>query len=398
MLQGPDFPEKTGTSAFLGRFQYRHVSSGRRMLVRRMKATIRTGVPTIALRRSLCEQAAPPKIGRLFPAVSVLNMPRRFIRQLTEGEDVDEVYLASDKQLRTNRGGNLYLQVRLSDRTGAICGMLWNANQTAYDGISNGDYVRVRAKTQLYNGGLQLILKSIVGESPSAIDPADFQTLSPTELDGLMQQLSAALRQMRNVHLRNLADCFLSDDAFLAQLQQAPAGVKHHHAYRGGLLQHIVSLLKLSCFASQHYPTLDADLLTMGVFLHDIGKLQELSYDPDLGYTTPGQLLGHMVLALGMLDEKIAMAEKLSGEPFPESLAVHLKHLIVSHHGEYEFGSPKLPMSREAIALHLLDNLDAKLHCLDQLIVDDVNKDSEWTVYHPHLGRKIYKGEVGRGS
>lgn len=321
-------------------------------------------------------------------------MPRRFIRQLTEGEDVDEVFLAGEKQLRTNRGGNLYLQVRLSDRSGSIVGMLWNANQAHYDGIDNGEYVRVRAKTQVYNGGLQLILKSVTVEDKSRVDPADFQTLSPVELDQLMQQLTLTLRQMRNFHLRNLAECFLTDVLFLDQLQKAPAGVKNHHAYRGGLLQHIVSLLKLSQFVSGHYPTLDADLLTMGVFLHDIGKLRELTYEPDLGYTDAGQLLGHMVLAVSMLDEKIRVAETLMGEPFPEALAIHLKHLIVSHHGQYEFGSPKLPMSREAIALHLIDNLDAKLHCLDQLISEDINSESSWTVYHSNLGRKIYKGDA----
>ncbi len=319
-------------------------------------------------------------------------MPRCFIRTLTDGEDVDEIFLASEKQLRTNRGGNLYLQVRLSDKSGSMVGMLWNANQTHYDGVDNGDFVRVRAKTQLYNGGLQLILKSVTKEDKSHVDPADFQTLSVGALDQLMQQVSTTLRQMSNFHLRSLAECFLTDATFMDQLQKAPAGVKNHHAYRGGLLQHIVSLLKVSEFVSGHYPTLDADLLTMGVFLHDIGKLRELTYEPDLGYSDAGQLLGHMVLAISMVDEKIRVAETLMGEPFPESLAIHLKHLIVSHHGQYEFGSPKLPMSREAMALHLIDNLDAKLHCLDQLISEDVNTESSWTVYHSNLGRKIYKG------
>lgn len=325
-------------------------------------------------------------------------MPRRYIRQLTEGEDVDEVFLASEKQLRTNRTGNLYLQLRLSDKSGSIVGMLWNANQGHYDGVANGDFVRVRAKTQIYNGGLQLILKSIAGADPSGVDPADFQTLSTAEVDQLLQQLSAALRGVRNFHLRNLAECFLADAAFMEQLQIAPAGVKNHHAFRGGLLQHVVSLLQVAHFVAGHYPSLDGDLLTLGVFLHDIGKLRELSYEPDLGYTDAGQLLGHMVLAISMLDEKIRSAETLSGESFPEALAVHLKHLIISHHGEYEFGSPRLPMSREAIALHLIDNLDAKINYFDQLIGEDVNSESCWTVYQPQLGRKIFKGSsTGNG-
>jgi 3'-5' exoribonuclease len=319
-------------------------------------------------------------------------MTHRFIRQLADGEEVDEVFLASEKQLRTNRAGNLYLQIRLSDRSGSIVGMLWNANPSHYDGLSNGDFVRVRAKAQVYNGGLQLILKSVAAEDSSRVDPADFQTISTAELDRISNEVSEVLRGMRNYHLRNLAECFLTDDGLMTQLRTAPAGVKNHHAFRGGLIQHIASLLKMAEFVSTHYPLLDRDLLVMGVFLHDIGKTRELSYEPDLGYTDAGQLLGHLVLAVSMLDEKIRQAETLAGEPFPESLGVHLKHLIVSHHGQYEFGSPKLPMSREAIALHYIDDLDAKLHLVDQLIEEDVNTESAWTVYHPQLGRKIYKG------
>jgi 3'-5' exoribonuclease len=184
----------------------------------------------------------------------------------------------------------------------------------------------------------------------------------------------------------------LTDESLMAKLRSAPAGVKNHHAFRGGLLQHVASLLKTAEFVATHYPMLDRDLLIMGVFLHDLGKTQELTYEPDLGYTDAGQLLGHMVLAVSMLDEKIRRTETLSGEGFPESLAVHLKHLIISHHGQYEFGSPKLPMSREAIALHFIDDLDAKLHLFDQLIEEDVNSESAWTIYHSQLGRKIYKG------
>ena len=129
-----------------------------------------------------------------------------------------------------------------------------------------------------------------------------------------------------------------------------------------------------------------------GAFIHDIGKLRELTYSPDLGYSTEGQLLGHLVLGVSILDESIAATEKQTDEKFPEELANHLRHMIVSHHGSYEFGSPKLPMSLEAIALHHLDNLDAKLNSVRQLIDEDVNKSSPWTVYHPNIGRKLYKG------
>ena len=140
------------------------------------------------------------------------------------------------------------------------------------------------------------------------------------------------------------------------------------------------------------YENLDADLLLMGAFLHDTGKIRELTYSPDLGYSDSGQLLGHLVQGVMVLDEMIAETNKQSDEKFPEELANQLKHMIVSHHGQYNYGSPKLPMTLEAITLHYLDSLDAKIHSVSQLIEEDVNKDSPWTVYHPSMGVKIYKG------
>ncbi len=320
------------------------------------------------------------------------NQTRRFVRDFGDGDEVDEVFLVSEKQLRTNRNGNLYLQVRLTDRSGSIVGMLWNASQDQYDAIANGDYARARGKSQVYNGGLQLILKSLATVDPQRIDSSEFSRLGAAAIDRLSGQLAEQLRAMRNFHLRNLAECFLSDEAFMSQLKSAPAGVKNHHAYHGGLLEHVVSLIHVVAAVAPLYPQLDQDLLTIGVLVHDIGKIEELCYEPELGYTDAGQLLGHLVLGIGILEGKIRQAESLAGEPFPDELALHLKHLIVSHHGQYEFGSPKLPMSREAIALHLLDTLDARLHHIDQLIEEDVNTASPWTVYNSPLGRKIYKG------
>jgi 3'-5' exoribonuclease len=324
-------------------------------------------------------------------------MSRRFISQLCEHESVDEVFLASEKQLRTNRNGNLYLQVRLADRSGSITGMLWNANEGVYGSIDNGDFVRVRGTTQLYNGTLQLIVNKIDRENTHKVNESDFVTLSSGEIDGLVRQLSERLRGMRNYPLRNLAECFLMDESFMAKFTTAPAGVKNHHAYRGGLLQHVMSLMKLVALVATNYTDLDPDMLTMGAFLHDIGKIDELTYERELGYSDAGQLMGHVVLGVGIVEEKIRATEKLTGEPFSETLKLRLLHMILSHHGEYEFGSPKLPMTLEAIALHYLDNLDAKIHSLGQLIRDDVNSESAWTPYQAAIGRKIFKTSLHGG-
>jgi 3'-5' exoribonuclease len=318
-------------------------------------------------------------------------MSRRFVSQFGEHESVDEVFLASEKQLRTNRNGNLFLQVRLADRTGSLMGMLWNANDSVYSSFDNGDFVRIKGTTQYYNGTLQMIVNKIDRETPHKVNEADFVTLPAGEVDRLSRRLADLLRGVRNVALRSLAECFLLDESFMQRLTSAPAGVKNHHAYRGGLLDHVVSLMELVTRVAPHYTALDADLLLLGAFLHDVGKIDELTYERDLGYSDAGQLLGHVVQGVGIVDGKIREAEKLSGEPFPDELRLRLLHMVVSHHGEYEFGSPKLPMTLEAVALHYLDNLDAKIHSLTQLIREDANTDSNWTPFQAAMGRKFFK-------
>lgn len=322
-------------------------------------------------------------------------MVRRFISQLGDQEKVDQVFLVSEKQLRTNRNGNLYLQVRLSDRTGSVTGMLWNANDHVYGSFANGDFLRTQGTAQVYNGALQMILNRLERVDPATVDQADFITVAEQEIAKLTGKLSNLLRGMRNVHLRNLAETFLADAAFMSQFTAAPAGVKNHHAYKGGLLQHVVQLMELCQSVAPHYPDLDADVLLMGAFLHDAGKIEELTYERDLGYSDSGQLIGHVVIGVLLLEEKLRETQKLSGEEFPRELGLRLKHMILSHQGEYEYGSPKLPMTLEAIALAYLDDLDAKMHSVGQLLRDDANTDSAWTPYQVHMQRKFFKGVRG---
>lgn len=319
-------------------------------------------------------------------------MARRFINQLTERDTIDQVFLVADKQLRANRNGNLYVQIRLSDKTGSLTGMLWNASESIYNSFENGCYLRVQGTTQLYNGALQMIVTRIERVDPTSVDEADFVTVRAAELEKLAARLAELLRGMKNVHLRALAESFLIDEAFMAKFTSAPAGVKNHHAHRGGLLQHVVSLMEVCAAVAPLYPEIDPDLLRIGAFLHDAGKIDELSYERDLGYTDEGQLIGHLVMAVGMVKEKVREAEKLSGETFPRELQLRIEHMIVSHHGEYEFGSPKLPMTLEAIALHYLDNLDAKLYSVGQMLREDMNSESPWTSYNQAMGRKFFKG------
>jgi 3'-5' exoribonuclease len=244
----------------------------------------------------------------------------------------------------------------------------------------------------MYQGAMQIIATQVSKALVSEIEADDFTPLAAVDIDRLSVRLREMLRGLTDPHLRSLAECFLIDDEFQARLARAPAGVKNHHAYHGGLLEHIVSLMEVCLRVAPLYPALNAELLLMGAFLHDIGKVDELGYDRGFRYTDEGQLIGHLVMAVGMLEAKVRQAEQLTGEPFAADTVLRLKHIIVSHHGEYEFGSPKLPMTLEAVAIHLLDNLDAKLFSFQQLMRDDPNVESAWTHFNPAISRKLYKG------
>lgn len=318
---------------------------------------------------------------------------RRFVNQLGERDNVDQVFLVADKQLRANRNGNLYLQLRLTDKTGSLTGMLWNASDQLFNSVATGNYLRVAGTTQLYNGQLQMIVTRIEPADPRSVNDQDFVMVSGEEIDRLAARLTELLRGVKNDHLRRLAECFLGDEQFMGKFTTAPAGIKNHHAYRGGLLAHVVSLMEVCRVVAPLYPELDSDMLLLGAFLHDAGKIDELTYDREFGYSDAGQLIGHVVMVLSTVEDKIAESETMAGEKFPEELALRLKHIIVSHHGEYEYGSPKLPMTLEAIALHLLDNLDAKLYSVGQILREDAAGDSSWTSYNQALGRKFFKGQ-----
>jgi 3'-5' exoribonuclease len=319
-------------------------------------------------------------------------MSRRYVNQLSHGDSVDESYLVADKQLRANRQGNLYLQLELRDKTGSVGARLWNATEELARSFEPGDFLQVRGKTQVFQGSLQIILTHVDVLDPDRVEAEDFLPQSSQNVAKLMSRLREVLLAMSNPHLRALIECFLIDDDFVRKFTSAPAGIKNHHAYQGGLLEHVVALLNVADRILDLYPEIDRDLLLSGIFLHDIGKVDELSYERAFAYTDEGQLVGHLVMGVEMLRDRVERTRALTGESFPPELLLRLKHMIVSHHGSYEFGSPKLPMSLEAVALHYLDNLDAKIHAFSREIRDDPSRDSNWTPYHPSLGRRLYKG------
>ena len=271
-------------------------------------------------------------------------MTRRYVNQLVHGDSVDEAFLVADKQLRANRQGNLYLHLELRDKTGTVGARLWNATENLARLFEPGDFLHVRGKTQVFQGSLQIILNHLEVVDPTGIEPEEFLPQSAQNVGKLMARLRELLLAMNSPQLRALVECFLMDDEFVAKFTTAPAGIKNHHAYQGGLIEHVVALLNVADRITDLYPEIDRDLLLTGIFLHDVGKVEELTYDRAFAYSDSGQLVGHLVIGVEMLRDKAERFEKLMGEPFPEELLLRLKHMIVSHHGSYEFGSPKLPI------------------------------------------------------
>jgi 3'-5' exoribonuclease len=321
-------------------------------------------------------------------------MPRRYVTNLADGEAVEDVFLVSDKQLRANRNGNLYIQADLRDRSGVINARLWNAGEPLFRSFDVGDFVRARGKVQLFQGALQLILAGLEKIEPGSVDLTDFLPHTTQDVGVLLQKLRDALRKIGDPHLRALTDCFLMDDAFVRDFCTVPAGVRNHHAYVGGLLEHVVTLLDAADRLLPLYPDVDRDLLLVGVFLHDCGKVRELTCKKAFAYTDEGQLIGHITIGVELVTEKASEAAKLTGEPIPPQTLMRVKHMILSHHGQLDFGSPVVPMTPEAIFLATLDNLDAKVNTFAREIREDRNTTSAWTPYNQALGRRLFKGAV----
>jgi 3'-5' exoribonuclease len=332
--------------------------------------------------------APPPAFrpGRRQPAT------RKFVTELGPQAAVEQVFLATQKQLRPNRNGQLYLQVELADKSGSITGRLWNASDEDFESFDEGDYVRVEGTTQLYSGALQLIIAAIGRVDPRTVDESQFLVLSAADIERLAAEMAVLLGTIRSQPLHALAHAVLADEPLMRAYKRSPAGIKHHHAYAGGLLDHVVNLLRLADRVAPLYPALDRDLLLVGVLFHDIGKIVELESERGFSYTDAGQLLGHVLLGLEIVDEKVAAVEARTGAAFDHELAIRVKHMVASHHGQYEFGAPKLPMTLEAMALHHLDHLDAKMAGVVQLLQNEASMDGGWTQYQQSQGRKFFRG------
>jgi 3'-5' exoribonuclease len=312
-------------------------------------------------------------------------MKSLFVADIRENQPVDCVFLVTAKKHGVTKGGNGYLTVRLLDRSGEIEGRIWERAEELGKGFDKNDFVRVRGQATLYQGRIQVRVQDVIKMEEKEVASEDFLPKSKNDPEAMAVELMAILKGMKNPHLRALADAFFVDEVFMDLFKRAPAGKSIHHAYLGGLLEHTLSLLKLILKVVENYQGINIDLLLMGGFLHDMGKIYEFSFDRAVEYTDQGQLLGHLVM------EVEAVSEKIKAIPdFPEELAILVKHMMVSHHGSLEFGSPKLPQTLEAVILHYLDDLDGKIQSIQSLM--EKERGSRWTSYHRSYGRNFFRG------
>ena len=308
------------------------------------------------------------------------------VKDFKSGALVEGVFLVIQKEIRQKKSGGDYLYLGLRDKTGSVTAFMWDAFETVSARIAPGAFLRVTAMVQKYNNRMQLVLRKADPVAPDKVDPAEFLPATSSDVTALWADIEARIEAMGDADLRRLLKAIFGDEAARALFLKAPAAKILHHSCVGGLIEHTHSLLKLADLLSAYYTQLDRDLLAAGAILHDFGKIWELSSEGAFDYTREGRLVGHIVLTAQLIDRTAAA---LPG--FPAQTRNNLVHLILSHHGEYEFGSPKKPKLREALVLSHLDSLDSHLKGFDE----DLAQTEDGTAYSDILGRYIFETKQG---
>ncbi len=313
-------------------------------------------------------------------------MKSPYIGELQPNQVITGVFLVQTKDVRQKRTGEPYLSLVLGDRSGDIEAKMWDNVAEVLETFERDDFVRVKGLMQVYQNRPQFTIHKVMRVEEREVDLADYFPCSARSPEEMFAELRGIVAGLTNPHLRTLLNAFLDDEKIAAPYRTAPAAKSVHHAFLGGLLEHVLSLCTLAKMTAGHYRDIDLDLLLAGVVLHDVGKIHELTYDRSFGYSNEGQLLGHIVIGLRMLDEKVA---KIPG--FPEGTRTMLAHMLVSHHGELEYGSPRVPLFPEALLLHHLDNMDSKMECMRAAIAKDRHSAGCWTGYIAPLERAVMK-------
>jgi 3'-5' exoribonuclease len=313
-------------------------------------------------------------------------MKSPYLSELQPNQTVQGTFLVSYKDVRQKKSGDPYLSLTLTDRTGELDAKMWDNAAEVLDTFQRDDFVRIKGLLQIFQNRPQLTLHKIQPVAESEIDLADYLPASKRDRDEMFREVQGWIAGMSNPHLKQLLETVFADQEIALAYRTAPAAKTVHHNWIGGLIEHVLSLCNLAKTTAAHYPHIDFDLLLTGVLLHDIGKIRELHYARSFGYTTEGQLLGHIQIGTQMVLDKMRLVPD-----FPPRLRDLVVHMILSHHGELAFGSPKIPLFPEALLLHLLDNMDSKMECMRALIDRDPQVTGEWTGFNSALDRSALK-------
>ncbi|HTQ56735.1 MAG TPA: HD domain-containing protein [Bryobacteraceae bacterium] len=313
-------------------------------------------------------------------------MKSPYVNELKPDQVITGSFLVCSKEIRQNKKGDFYLSLLLGDRTGELDAKMFDKIAEVRDTFDRDDFVEVKGLVQIYHNRPQLTLHTIHRLEDSRVDFSDYFPASARDPDEMWRELRQLAAAIANPHLCRLVAALLDDEEIAARYRRAPAAKQIHHAYLGGLLEHVLSICGLAREIASHYPYIDVDLLLTGAILHDVGKVYELNYERGFSYSDEGQLLGHMLIAVRIVGDKLRAIPD-----FPPRLRALVEHMIISHHGELEFGSPKTPLFPEALLLHYLDNLDSKMECMRHLVQTDQQVEGNFTSYSPALERVVLK-------
>jgi 3'-5' exoribonuclease len=321
-------------------------------------------------------------------------MGRVFLRECAPGDFVEDVFVVAGKQLSAGSNGKQFIKAMVSDRSCQVTARMWNATRALFDSMPEG-FARIRGKIENYQGNLQLIVEQVWPAKEGTFEVGDLLPHTTREIPAMCTKLAEMLGSIQNRHLSALVQAYLDDESLMTNFCRAPAAMSMHHAFIGGLLEHTLNAIEVADAVVRFYPGLNRDLLIAGIFLHDIAKTWELSYATSFGYSDGGQLVGHIVKSAMWIEHKAKDAEALLGERIPQPLIDVLQHIILSHHGTREFGAVVLPATPEAIAVHAIENLDAKLMMsLYATRGQGVSGEGNWTEYMKAFNGRLYRPDV----
>ncbi len=322
-------------------------------------------------------------------------MRRFFLKSAAAGDAIDDVYVITQKQIAVTNTGKHYIKCFLGDKSLQCTARMWNATREIFSAMPDNGFIYVRGRVESYQGNTQLIIESWGPARDGTYHIEDLLPTTTKDIKKMYSRIVELCESLQNRHVAAIVEAFVADEELMNNLRRAPAAMSFHHSYIGGLLEHTLNAMEVADAIVKFYPKLNRDLVLAGIFLHDLAKTWELKYETAFGYTDGGQLVGHIVKIALWIEEKAKVAAQSLGEDIPRPVIDVLQHIVLSHHGEPEFGAAKVPATPEAIAVHMIENMDAKLMMsLTATRDDEQNSEGNWTEYMKAFNVRMFKPDI----